>query len=314
MNQEENIEIQKPKEEKKKRVGFIPWLLLACSITGNGILIYKFNQEKQIIIQKEEVIKTIYVERDNVKKDLMVLKTDFENLHTSNKKLQAAIDEKKAEIEELIKQAEKNKGNPAIIAQLRKETETLRQIMQGYVHTIDSLNTLNKKLIVEKNDVLKKLNEEKNKTSQLSKEKETLQTTIDKASLLTCYGISAQGIDIKKGGKKTVVTTKAKKTDAIRVSYSLGENTLAKAGSKEVFVRIMTPDGKELAKGYDDNYKFTFDGSVGYYAGKTTIDYANKEIGVTTMCHGSDPFVPGNYIIQITCDGVVVGQGTLKLN
>ena len=111
-----------------------------------------------------------------------------------------------------------------------------------------------------------------------------------------------------------MITSKAKKTDAIRVSYSLGENKIAKAGSKEVYVRIMTPDGKEMAKNYDDSYKFKFDGSVGYYAGKTSIDYANKEIGVTTLCEGDSPFVPGKYVIEITCDGAIVGQGSLTLH
>ena len=310
---EENTEIQKPQEEKKKRGGLLPWLLLIASLVGNGILVYMVNEQKQIVIQKEEIIKTVYVEKDNVKNDLLSLKTEYENLHTNNTKLQAEIDEKKAQIEELIKQAEKNKGNVYLISKLRKETETLRLIMQGYVHTIDSLNTLNKKLIVEKNDVIKKLDEEKTKSTQLNKDKESLQGTIDKASLLSCYAITAQGIDIKKN-KKQSVTTKAKRVDAIKVSYSLGENKISKPGTREVFVRIMTPDGKEMAKGYDDNYKFKFDGSTGYFAGKTSIDYANKEIGVTTLCEGDGAFLPGKYIIEISCDGVIVGQSSITLN
>ena len=310
---EENINTQQNQEEKKKRGGLLPWLLLFASLVGNGILVYMVNEQKQIVIQKEEIIKTVFVEKDNVKADLLTLKTDFENLHTNNSKLQADIDEKKAQIEELIKQAEKHKGDVYIIAKLRKETETLRQIMQGYVHTIDSLNTLNKKLIIEKNDVIKKLDEEKTKSSQLNKDKESLQGTIDKASLLSCYAITAQGIDIKKG-KKQSVTSKAKKTDAIRVSYSLGENKISRPGSKDVYVRIMTPDGKELAKSYDDNYKFRFDGSTGYYAGKTNIEYTNKEIGVTTLCEGDGTYLPGKYLIEITCDGVVIGQSSITLN
>jgi len=310
---EENINTQQNQEEKKKRGGLLPWLLLITSLVGNGILVYMVNEQKQIVIQKEEIIKTVYVEKDNVKADLLTLKTDFENLHTNNKKLQADIDAKKAQIEELLKQADKHKGDTYMIAKLRKEAETLRAIMQGYVHTIDSLNTLNKKLIVEKNDVIKKLDEEKTKSSQLNKDKESLQGTIDKASLLSCYAITAQGIDIKKN-KKQNVTTKAKRVDAIRVSYSLGENKISKAGSKDVYVRIMTPDGKELAKSYDDNYKFRFDASTGYYAGKTNIEYANKEIGVTTLCEGDGAYLPGKYLIEITCDGVIIGQSSITLN
>ncbi|HXB40393.1 MAG TPA: hypothetical protein VNZ49_07605 [Bacteroidia bacterium] len=301
-------------ENPKKKIGLLPWLFLSLSLVGNGILVYLLNNEKQTVVQKEEIIKTVYLERDNIKNDLLQLKTDYENLQTNDKKLQAEIDEKKLQIEELIKQAEKHKGDAYVIAKLRKETETLRQIMQGYVHTIDSLGTLNQKLVVEKKEVIKKLDDEKSKLDQVNKEKEELKKTINTASILSCYNVIAQGIDVKRGGKKQSITNKAKRTDLIRVSYTLGENKLTKTGPKDVFVRIMTPDGKELAKGYDENYRFRFNESSGYYAGKTVIDYASKEIGVTTTCEGSTGFIPGKYIIEITCDGVVIGQGSVVLN
>jgi hypothetical protein len=301
-------------DPNKKKVGFLPWLFLGLSLLGNGVLIYLLNNERNTVIEKEQIIKTVYVERDNIKNDLIALKGEYDNLKTNDVHLQAQIDEKKAQIEELIKQADKHKGDAYVIAKLRKETETLRQIMQGYVRTIDSLGQLNQKLVVEKKDVLKKLDEEKNKLEVVNKEKEDLKKTINTASILSCYNVTATGIDMKRGGKKQSTTTKAKRTDVIKVSYTLGENKLSKNGPKDVYVRIMTPDGKEMAKGYDDNYKFRFNDSYGYYAGKTTIDYANKEIGVTTVCEAGAGFIPGKYIIEITCDGVVIGQGSLTLN
>ncbi len=60
----------------------------------------------------------------------------------------------------------------------------------------------------------------------------------------------------KRAGKKEAETTKARKTEKIKVSFTLGENKIAKTGEKTVYIRIMTPDGKEMAKSYDDNYKF----------------------------------------------------------
>ncbi|MGZ3865869.1 MAG: coiled-coil domain-containing protein [Bacteroidia bacterium] len=302
------------KRNEKKKIGILPWLCLILSLGCNGVLVYLLNGARETVIQKEEIIKTVYVEKDNIKNELVQLKGEYENLHTNNASLQKQIDEKKAQIEELIKEAERHKGDSYVIAKLRKETETLRLIMQGYVHTIDSLNTLNQKLVVEKKDVLRKLDEEKNKSTELNKEKQDLQKTINTASILSCYNVSASGIDMKRGGKKQSTTTKAKRTDLIRVSYTLGENKLAKSGPKDIYIRIMTPDGKELAKNYDDNYKFRFNDSFGYYAGKTTVDYANKEIGVISTCEGSSGFVPGKYNIEITCDGVVIGQGSLTLN
>ena len=69
--------------------------------------------------------------------------------------MQLDIDAKRERIEELIKEAAKHKGDATIISKLKKETQTLRSIMQSYVRTIDSLNTLNQTLEAEKKTVLK---------------------------------------------------------------------------------------------------------------------------------------------------------------
>ena len=186
--------------------------------------------------------------------------------------------------------------------------------MRGYVRTIDSLGTLNKTLIVEKDNVLKELDSEKGKTTTLNKEKEDLKATIQKGSILTCFNILAKGVKFKSGGKKESETSKASRAEKIKVSFSLGENKIAKAGEKTVFVRIVTPDGKEMAKNYDDNYRFSFDKSSGYFAGKQALNYANAEISGVTYCEGKDPLVSGNYIIEVVCDGVIIGSTNLRLD
>ncbi len=301
-------------ENKKKRGGIVLLIIISLLIITNGYTAWLLYNEKTKIVEQKIVTEKVIVERDNVKSDLLALKSDFESLKTTNGAMQAEIDEKKAKIEELIKEAEKHKGDPYIIAKLRKETETLREIMKGYVKTIDSLNTLNQTLVAEKKTVLKQLDEEKEKQNVLTKEKEELKTTIAKGSILTCFNINAKGVSVKRGGKKIVETSKARKADKIKVSFSLGENKIAKSGEKTVYIRIITPDGKEMAKNYDDNYKFTFDKSSGYFAGKETLNYANTEISGVTYCEGQGELVPGNYIIEITCDGVIIGSSNLKLD
>jgi len=300
-------------KDNRKKSGLL-WILIALLAITNGVTFWMYMQEKNKagteIVIKEQVI----VERDNVKSELLQLQQDFGNLQTNDKALQAEIDAKKAEIAQLLEDAEKHKGDAYIISKLKKESETLRQIMRGYVRTIDSLGTLNKTLIVEKDNVLKELDNEKGRSTNLSKEKEALNETIQKGSILTCFNISAKGVKFKSGGKKESETSKASRTQKIKVSFSLGENKIAKAGEKTVFVRIVTPDGKEMAKNYDDNYKFTFDKSSGYFAGKETLNYANTEISGVTYCEGQGELVAGNYIIEVCCDGVVIGSTTLRLD
>jgi hypothetical protein len=299
--------------ENRKKSGLL-WVLIALLAITNGVTFWMYMQEKNKaaneIIVKEQVI----IERDNVRGELLQLQKDYGNLQTNDKILQAEIDAKKAEITQLLEDAEKHKGDAYIISKLRKETESLRQIMRGYVRTIDSLGTLNKTLIVEKNNVLKELDSEKGKTTTLNKEKEVLNATIQKGSLLSCFNIVAKGVKYKSGGKKESETNKASRVQKIKVSFSLGENKIAKSGEKNVFIRIVTPDGKEMAKNYDDNYKFTFDKSSGYFAGKQALNYANAEISGVAYCEGQGPLVPGNYIIEVSCDGAIIGATNLRLD
>jgi hypothetical protein len=306
--------MSKEKEKSGKKRGLFLWILIGLLLGTNAYTIWLLMNEKNKVVEEKVVTKNVIVERDNVEADLLALQKDYETLQTNDAVMQKEIEEKRAHIEELIKEAAKHKGDASIIAKLKKETETLRTIMQGYVRTIDSLNTLNQTLVAEKKTVLKQLGVEKEKQNTLIKEKDELKTTIAKGSILSCFNMSAKAVLYKRGGKKELETNKARKTEKIKVSFSLGANKIAKAGEKTVFIRIMTPDGKEMAKSYDDNYKFNFNQSTGYFAGKETLNYANVEISGVTYCEGQGEYVPGNYIIELTCDGVVIGNSTLKLD
>ena len=299
-------------DSRKKRV--ILWVVISALITTNAITFWMYWQEKNKAAVEVVIKEQVIIERDNVKGELLQLQKDYSTLQTTDTLLQAEIGAKKIEIAQLLIDAEKHKGDAYIISKLRKESETLRQIMRGYVRTIDSLGTMNKTLVVEKNDVLKQLDNEKGKISGLNKDKEDLQATIQKGSVLTCFNVVAKGVKFKNGGKKESETTKASRTEKIKISFSLGENKIAKAGEKTVFVRIISPDGKEMAKNYDENYKFTFNKSSGYYAGKSSLNYSNAEISGVTYCEGQGDLVPGNYIIEISCDGVIIAATSIRLD
>ena len=142
------------------------------------------------------------------------------------------IDQKKSQIDSLIQQVEKYKGNAAMVKKLKAETETLRAIMQSYVRTIDSLNTLNITLVAEKKAIQGTLEKEKEKTGNLEKVIVSKQEIIDRAQTLTASGINAKGVYYRRG-KKEVETSKAKKCEKIRVSFTLGENKIAKPGDRK---------------------------------------------------------------------------------
>jgi cell division protein FtsL len=302
-----------PNQEEKKSNNKILLLLLALLFVGNATFAYLWWQEKNrantVVVEKQEVI----VERDNVKADLLSLQQEYATLQTSDKSLQADLEAKKAEIAELIIQAEKHKDDAYIISKLRRETQTLRKIMQHYVVEIDSLNTLNKTVIAEKEKIAVDLNKEKVKTTQLSKDKDVLQSTVNMGSILKAENPTVKGVKFKSGGKKEVETTKASRVERLKVSFVLGENKIAKRGVKPVYVRLTSPDGKEICKSADEGNMVKFNGSKGYFAAKQDVNYKNEEVAVDVLCPSPTGFLPGKYLVDIICDDVIVGQTSIML-
>lgn len=314
-NQEQSAAGGAKKEKKNRSHGLYLTIifLLTCLC---GVLAWQYWEQKQRADRTVVQIKQEVIEKDNVKAQLLTLQEEYAQLQTSDATLSKELDEKRAYIAQLLEQAEKHKGDAGIIAQLRRETETLRNIMKGYIRQIDSLNTVNNVLRADKAKVETDLGAEKDKSKALQTEKEGLQNRIDRAALLTTLNVKADGVRFSRGGKKEDVTNKAKKVEKIRVTFDVAENKLTKAGPKDVYIRIITPDGKELTRAADNDHMFEFDGAKGFYASKKSIDYNNQPISVAVYCpkaKDDDEFLPGKYIIEITADKASIGKTTLTL-
>lgn len=311
--EEKTSPAKNPKEEKKSDKKAIFIVLIALLALGNGAFAWLWLQERARANTEVTVKEQVIVERDNVKADLLDLQEQYATLQTNDKAMQAEIDAKRAEIALLLEQAELHKNDAAIIARLRGETASLRKIMKHYIIEIDSLNTLNKTIIAEKDRVSEDLNSEKGKTSQLTKEKSALQNTVNLAAALKANSPKAEGVKFKSGGKKESETNKASRVEKIKVSFTLSENKIAKAEIKPVYVRIVSPDGKEITKSPDDANMFTYNGSKGYFAERKEVDYQNAQLKVDVFCGSPTGFIPGKYLIDIACDDVIIGQTSITL-
>jgi hypothetical protein len=300
-------------QQEKKSTNKVVLILLLLFLMGNGIFGWLWWKEKNkatlVTVEKDQ----IEIERQGVKADLLLLQEQYATLQTNDKTLQKEFDAKRAEIEVLLEEADKHKNDSYIISKLKKETETLRAIMKHYVVQIDSLHTLNQTMVAEKQRVTEDLTAEKTKTEQLAQEKVSLQSTISLGSLLQAEDPIATGVKFKSGGTKEIETTKASRVEKIKVSFELGENKIAKHGSKQVYVRITTPDGKELSRSDDEADMIKFNGSKGFYAGTKSVEYANEKIDVDIFCASPTEFIPGKYLIDIICDAAIIGQTSLTL-
>lgn len=274
-----------------------------------GYLIWQNLQLQKLVDTKEVAYTEVSTERDKVKAELEEMLAKYETMETNNEKLSVELEVEKAKIEELLKKA---KGKDWSIHQLKKETETLRTIMKGYIVQIDSLNQLNGKLKEENNVVKSELNNEKTKTKQLTEKNEDLTDMVTVASYLKAVGLKAFGVKVK-GDNTGKETDKAKRVDKIRTDFTIQKNSITIAGNKWIYVRILTPDGRVLSEKTDDSNKFDFNGVRGLYSAKKQIDYKNEEVHLTIDWKKIDDFPVGEYNVEVYADGVDIGKTKFSL-
>lgn len=302
-----------PSEVKKgnSKIPIIIVLLLLLLAAGYAGMLFteKANLKKQL--QNCEATSTeIQEEKTRVIAELEAMKVQYDTLYANNDHLSDELLAERAKIEELIQEA-KNKN--WTIAKLRKETQTLRVIMQGYVQTIDSLNTLNETLIVEKAEINKKLGEEKSKTTNLTKEKEELSTMVKIGQRMEALDVMVIAQRVKANNVHRE-TSKASKTNKLKVCFTLDKNEIADAGTKVVHVRIIAPDATILPANDDTDGKFKFGGGTSaFYSLKREVKYSNIELDQCFYYEviGSIPI--GKYICEIYCEGADIGKTTITL-
>lgn len=238
-----------------------------------GITLWQFFDLRKTAAQRGSEIEIMADERGELQNELEQMLNELDTMETANDSMKVELSNRKNEIEDLLA---KVKDKDFAIYKLRKETKTLRTIMQGYVVVIDSINTLNVGLRNENAQVRTTLKQERSKAKQLQQTNENLSSKVALASRLDVSEIRVFGVNVKRDMTGREVD-RARRTEMIRVCFKLNENKVAKAGKKPLYLRIIAPDGNILTAENVDDSRFEYNGGKGYYSGKKVVDYDQSE-------------------------------------
>lgn len=280
-------------------------LSIACLIMA-----YFLSQKQETIETQQEQYTQLDLEKQAVENELTDMLHQYEAMEVENDEMRAQIDEQKEKIEQLIKKA---KDNSWTISKLKKETESLRTIMKGYVRTIDSLNTANQELIAKNQQAQQQVKEVEGKYTQLSKVKEELASKVALGSQLKAIDMIVVGQSEKRSNTYRE-TNRASKTDKLKVCFTLDDNKIAKPGKRTVHVRIIDPNGKVLAKENTEANMFEFEGVKGLYTIAYDLLYENEELDICLFWDVMDELAPGKYITEIYVGDYLAGTETIILD
>jgi Tfp pilus assembly protein PilN len=135
-----------------------------------AVMIFSYFSQKNRMVEMETVLTH---EKDSLANELRKLMHGYDTLKSSNDTLNARLLKERERIRRLL---EINASNIQLIKTYRAEITTMREIMKSYIVQIDSLNTRNKLLSAENQNIRQKISQVEKTNIELEKVKEELST------------------------------------------------------------------------------------------------------------------------------------------
>jgi hypothetical protein len=303
-------------EKKKKRGGFLTSLLVAlialllCTSLFFGWQLSS-SQDQVVVKEKDNQDKTSKIAklRANLKLTEDMLAESKTGEAEKDEKLLAKEQEIKALKEKLDAYEKEGIGSPEEFGKIKVELWRLRsEIRELRKQNAELLaaNALLKEDVQQKSVKINGLEGDAKLTAA------ELAQTKAKANLgakILGRDFQAEGVRQRRGGEKN--TRNPRSVERLRLTFTLNENPIAKAGLKTVYLRATAPDGSVLSTG---GSTFPFQGSSLQYTDKLDIDYANADKDVFMYASPySHQFVSGKYTLEAYMDGFLIGTAVVEL-
>ena len=283
----------------------------ACSQSVTNLQAEK--DELNNVLQKSGIIGAF--DNASLEKNLIAILNEYDSLEFDNEEMLDSVNRQKAHIQGLLDEVESLKSQKkrdwGKIYKLKKETETLREIMKGYIHTIDALNTENSGLKNTIKDKDSQITNIKSDRDNIKDKNDLLNQTVALGSVLQTAGITANAIRIKTSGKQ-VETTRALRATMIKSCFTILENKISTPENKDIYMRIISPSGTELTN--SEVVHFQMDGGRdGIASVKRKVNYQNKNMDLCIYYEFESELELGTYIIEIYAEGYQIGKTSFAL-
>ncbi|MDI1235800.1 MAG: hypothetical protein PSX81_16100 [bacterium] len=307
------MEIQQNEKDKKSKtyLAILIGALLILNI-GIGVNLYMSNRKKNELAVK---VDTITSQNTQLTTELQAAENEIKSLQEANQGLEGKLTERDEAIAQKITQIKillsKGKLSASELQKAKSEIATLRNQIEDYKTQITQLTEKNAELTSANEGLNQTLTAEQMKTADQARTIDSKNRTIGLAKKLNAGVISAMGVrERKMFGKKELETNKANKVEEVKVKFTIDKNEVADAGEKDIFVKIIGPDGSPITTKVQTT---KVDGTETLYTEKKTVDYKNEKSEQTVYCTKQGGYKPGEYTVEIFAEGYRIGTTKFTL-
>ena len=294
-------------EEKEKSQNNKVFLILAIVLLVlSGVLGWQLYEQKasndQLTVEKAQLVE----EKSALTAELDGLLDKYKSLEDENGQLSAEMEDQRKEILQLKADVEKYKGDASKLGWYKSQLAQFNDKFTILEASYDSLEGVATSLRGEVGTLKTEVTQQQSLNKDLTDENMGLSNKVALGSVLTAYKITLEGVS----GKKDKLQTKGKRAEKLHSCFILSANSIAKPGQKDVYFRIIGPDGKVLSQGRGD--EFEFEGSSMTYSMVKQISYENKQMDICMFYNApTEGFQAGKYTIEIYCDKALIGTSSV---
>lgn len=261
------------------------------------------NESRAVIAQLQQYSGIMEVKKDSLENELNGIIAQYDALKSDNDTLNLQLTMQQEKIKKLLAMRISDSEK---IKRYEKELLTIRDVLKSYIVQIDSLNTKNQILLVENKDLRNVGAKLENKNKKLEQEKEELTTIKLEAKTLIAAGISVVALN-----KRSKEQEKVDKVTKIRVDFTLRKNTVADAGTRIVYLRLIRPDGVVL--GSKDASVFEFENTQLPFSASREVIYEKNDLPVSIFWDNNGDLLKGVSGCELYCDGKLIGKTEFTL-
>lgn len=277
----------------------IPMIVAILLLAGGMAWLYMNLQE-----QKEanrEMQELAELDKQEMENEYERFTAQYSEMMTqiNNDSIVAQLTREQMRTQQLLKELQDTKAsNAKEIARLRKELNSVREVLRQYIRMVDSLNQENEHLKAENSRIRDEKEQTEREKAGLQRDKENLSEKVNIAAQLNATAI--QMVPLNKREKQA---RKMKDCKTIRVSFNIDRNVTAKNGTRTFYVRILTPNGIVLNGGGT----FAYENKQLEYSMKKEVEYTGEETSITTYWNVNEYLSGGSYVVSIFVDGSMIG-------
>lgn len=300
---------------RKDRTTLVIFLILLL-IFANGVQFWISRQDKEEILQKEEVIKEKSNELvlaslalDSMRKELDEKMVQIQKLGGDT----ASIGILKRQIERDLKNSRRqNFKSKIMIEDLKGRIEDYQLQLVAKDEEIIKLKKENENLFADNKKLKSKIVQSEDSISRLSVTKAKLAQQVILASQLRAEDIQIIAIDAK--GRETFETEyRLRKLSKLKVKFKIADNKVAQIENKEVFMRITDPEGGYLYEIGTGGGIFTIDGRDSPFTSKLSFLFDNKQPELSFIWEKGSPYKTGTYFVELFSEGNKIGQANFSV-